>query len=59
MSAERRAQLLASLAAHHDALTLLHSICALYVSELAVTGAWMRVRSGWESSVCTAMRLDR
>jgi hypothetical protein len=43
MTAERCAQLLASLAAHHDALTLLHSICALYVSELAVTGAWMRV----------------
>lgn len=49
MSAERREHLLRLLAVHHDALSLLRGICALYVSELGVTGAWMRVLGGLQA----------
>ncbi|MET0135320.1 MAG: GAF and ANTAR domain-containing protein [Kibdelosporangium sp.] len=47
MSVERRRQLLAMLAANNDgAWALLRGICGLYVSELAITGAWLRVLGG-------------
>lgn len=51
MNTERREQLLALLAERDSPSAMLRGICALYVSEVAVTGAWMRVLG--------ALRADR
>jgi hypothetical protein len=55
VSAGRREQLLALLAVHHSATALLRGICGLYVSELAVSGARMRVLGGLSADSGGAM----